>query len=254
MAAYQLGSYLENFLESVSTLPAELRRNFTLMKELDTRSQELLDKIGQESKLLQERAKKEGAPLAEDTVEDLREDFKTALEYSDEKVALAIQTYEMVDKHIRRLDTDLRKFEAELESVTTQAPDAEPEPDKRSHKRKSSVLEEPNSHGKAPKGKGRGKAPKSKKAPESAGAASGAGDGVHPADARVLSVDIDMPIDPNEPTYCICKRVSFGEMVGCDNPECKVEWFHFECVGLTNPPKGKWLCPECRKNVATRSR
>jgi len=23
----------------------------------------------------------------------------------------------------------------------------------------------------------------------------------------------DMPIDPNEPTYCICKRVSFGEMV-----------------------------------------
>lgn len=28
-----------------------------------------------------------------------------------------------------------------------------------------------------------------------------------------------MPIDPNEPLYCFCKRVSFGEMVGCDNPE-----------------------------------
>lgn len=54
-----------------------------------------------------------------------------------------------------------------------------------------------------------------------------------------------MPIDPNEPTYCICNRVSFGEMVGCDNTDCKIEWFHFECVGLTGPPKGKWICPDC---------
>lgn len=30
-------------------------------------------------------------------------------------MALAVQTYELVDKHIRRLDTDLKKFEAELE-------------------------------------------------------------------------------------------------------------------------------------------
>ncbi len=37
--------------------------------------------------------------------------------------------------------------------------------------------------------------------------------------ARVLNVDTDMPIDPNEPTYCVCNRVSFGEMVGCDNPD-----------------------------------
>lgn len=42
-------------------------------------------------------------------------------------------------------------------------------------------------------------------------------------DARVLQVDLDMPIDPNEPTYCICHRVSFGEMVGCDNPEVRMQ-------------------------------
>lgn len=24
-------------------------------------------------------------------------------------------------------------------------------------------------------------------------------------------------IDPSEPRYCICNRVSFGEMIGCDN-------------------------------------
>ncbi|MPC26021.1 Inhibitor of growth protein 5 [Portunus trituberculatus] len=40
--------------------------------------------------------------------------FNRAKEYSDDKVQLAIQTYELVDKHIRRLDSDLAKFEAEI--------------------------------------------------------------------------------------------------------------------------------------------
>lgn len=31
--------------------------------------------------------------------------------------------------------------------------------------------------------------------------------------------DDDMPIDPNEPTYCLCNRISFGTMVGCDNED-----------------------------------
>lgn len=29
----------------------------------------------------------------------------------------------------------------------------------------------------------------------------------------------DLPVDPNEPTYCICDQVSYGEMIGCDNEE-----------------------------------
>ncbi|PNX71466.1 PHD finger protein ing2-like [Trifolium pratense] len=30
-------------------------------------------------------------------------------------------------------------------------------------------------------------------------------------------MDIDQPIDPNEPTYCVCHQVSFGDMIACDN-------------------------------------
>lgn len=48
-----------------------------------------------------------------------------------------------------------------------------------------------------------------------------------------------------EPTYCYCNQVSFGEMIGCDNPDCELEWFHYGCVGLTAPPPGKWYCPDC---------
>ena len=47
-------------------------------------------------------------------MEKIQRMFKKAKEYGDEKVSIAIQTYEMVDKHIRRLDGDLAKFEADM--------------------------------------------------------------------------------------------------------------------------------------------
>uniref|UniRef100_A0A8R1Z630 PHD-type domain-containing protein n=1 Tax=Pristionchus pacificus TaxID=54126 RepID=A0A8R1Z630_PRIPA len=50
----------------------------------------------------------------------------------------------------------------------------------------------------------------------------------------------------DEPTYCHCNRISFGEMVGCDNETCAIEWFHFECINIKSKPKGKWYCPDCR--------
>ncbi|PIO13456.1 hypothetical protein AB205_0131310, partial [Aquarana catesbeiana] len=50
---------------------------------------------------------------------------------------------------------------------------------------------------------------------------------------------VDWTYDPNEPRYCICNQVSYGEMVGCDNQDCPIEWFHYGCVGLSEAPKGK---------------
>ena len=40
----------------------------------------------------------------------------------------------------------------------------------------------------------------------------------------------------NEPRYCYCNQVSYGEMVGCDADDCSREWFHLNCVGLTRAP------------------
>ena len=48
-----------------------------------------------------------------------------------------------------------------------------------------------------------------------------------------------------EPLYCTCRQVSFGRMVGCESENCKIEWFHFECVGLKNEPTDKWYCTDC---------
>ncbi|RPA80993.1 hypothetical protein BJ508DRAFT_415024 [Ascobolus immersus RN42] len=53
--------------------------------------------------------------------------------------------------------------------------------------------------------------------------------------------------DPDEPRYCICNGVSYGQMVACDSETCEKEWFHLECVGLAQAPKGKakWFCQDC---------
>ena len=57
-----------------------------------------------------------------------------------------------------------------------------------------------------------------------------------------------------EPTYCLCHKVSFGQMVACDNDDCEIEWFHFACVGLESKPRGKWLCPQCREGKKKKSK
>lgn len=55
-----------------------------------------------------------------------------------------------------------------------------------------------------------------------------------------------------EPTYCICEKISYGDMVCCDNDLCPIEWFHFGCVSLNRAPKGKWYCPMCRGSSSRR--
>lgn len=77
--------------------------------------------------------------------------------------------------------------------------------------------------------------------------------------------DDDEPVDADEPTYCYCNGVSYGEMVACDYDGCQKEWFHLECVGLKTAPSGKseypslpylivmlivtakWYCDDCKE-------
>ena len=55
--------------------------------------------------------------------------------------------------------------------------------------------------------------------------------------------DDEEEIDANEPTYCYCNSVSYGEMVACDADECEREWFHLACVGLKTAPGQKSKLP-----------
>ena len=33
-----------------------------------------------------------------------------------------------------------------------------------------------------------------------------------------------------------------------DTVQCTAEWFHFQCVGISEPPEGEWFCEECLTN------
>ncbi|ETN64237.1 hypothetical protein AND_004029 [Anopheles darlingi] len=65
-------------------------------------------------------------------------------------------------------------------------------------------------------------------------------------EAREETPAAEESVDPDEPTYCLCDQISFGEMILCDNDLCPIEWFHFSCVSLITKPKGRWYCPNCR--------
>lgn len=112
-------------------LPVELQRNFTLMRELDTRAQNLMKSIDEKADDFMKTLVKDKDTVPEeerkDKLKTIQDMFNRAKEYGDDKVQLAIQTYELVDKHIRRLDSDLARFEGEIQDKTLPQVVAKPE-------------------------------------------------------------------------------------------------------------------------------
>jgi len=45
--------------------------------------------------------------------------------------------------------------------------------------------------------------------------------------------------------YCFCRKLSYGEMIACDNPDCRYQWFHLPCVNLKPPLPDQWYCDDC---------
>lgn len=408
--------YLEDYLEMIEQLPMDLRDRFTEMREMDLQVQNAMDQLEQRVNEFFVNAKKNKAEWREEQMEVIKKDYYKALEDADEKVQLANQIYDLVDRHLRKLDQELAKFKMELEAdnagiteilerrslemdspsqpvnnhhvhshttvekrkyttpthhttehipekkfksealLSTLTSDASKEntPGCRTNSTSSSTnnvysvnsaqplasynLSSLSSGPGAGAGAGaitmaaaqavqataqmkEGRRTSSLKAsyeaiknndfqlnrefslsrdtaaysssalantltqtlaPAAASDSRGGGrktkgntkSSNHQSSssssssslsscssssalAQELSQQasalpeaeansqVDWNYDPNEPRYCICNQVSYGEMVGCDNQDCPIEWFHYGCVGLTEAPKGKWYCPQC---------
>ena len=54
--------------------------------------------------------------------------------------------------------------------------------------------------------------------------------------------------------WCYCGEGEHGEMIGCDSENCKIKWFHIERLKIPKVPKGKWYCPDRRKNKPSHKR
>ena len=75
----------------------------------------------------------------------------------------------------------------------------------------------------------------------------------HDGTAEEMALDVDDE-DGDDTKYCFCHNISYGDMVACDNDNCPYQWFHWGCIGITEEPKGEWLCPHCRKLPANQIR
>ncbi|TDH70129.1 hypothetical protein CCR75_003982 [Bremia lactucae] len=279
-----MGTYVEDYLESMYMLPSEIKRNFDLMRELDKTSYPLLEELmtAQKAYLTSARQKvlarcadptkgeateQELRELikADAMVQQLRERHALVVQKLDEKIAIAAQSYDIVDHHIRRLDRDLESYSALLKA------NGEYQEESRPHRKKQKVaaamtvhqasqnhlvpqvnvrskhntntgnIKEKSATPLVLRASSSGTSSSRKRSTSETSAALPAADA-----SPVVLASEDLPIDPNEPIYCSCRRVSFGQMVGCDNDDCKYEWFHFGCVGLTDQPAGKWYCQDCK--------
>lgn len=422
--------YLEDYLEMIEHLPQELRDRFTEIREMDLQVQNSIDTLEERTRQLFANARKMKPEQRDIEFEKIRQDYYKSLEDADEKVHMANQVYDLVDRYLRRLDQELQKFKMELEadnagiteilekrSLELDNPppiinhNHQPKSEKRkysslsnynttngSEKRQNTTVEKvlnpvaieimpdtlktPNNstahqsaasspfssnHGSPLPGppqpplayslghigsgsnaiaaaasqaiaatqqmqQGRrtaslkasfqavnsglqsgnkdfglgqvaGATPATASAAAAAVAATVVATGCTvmptpppplpvvsspvpepkpsrqkkqsklqhmllppepsppPQDYREAEVvteqvmeAVDWTYDPNEPRYCICNQVSYGDMVACDNEDCPMEWFHYNCVGITQPPRGKWFCPQCTAAMRRRGR
>uniref|UniRef100_A0A671X8P0 Inhibitor of growth protein n=1 Tax=Sparus aurata TaxID=8175 RepID=A0A671X8P0_SPAAU len=385
--------YLEDYLEMIEQLPMDLRDRFTEMREMDLQVQNATDQLEQKVIEFFVNAKKNKPEWREEQMEVIKKDYYKALEDADEKVQLANQIYDLVDRHLRKLDQELAKFKMELEADNAGITeilerrslemDSPSQPVNNHHVHSHTAAESKYTRlryrlppertkcwfwsdsglvlgwfragsglvlgwfrfgsglvlgwfrfgsglvlGWFRAGSGlvqvwfwmkegrrtsslkasyeaiknndfqlgrefalsrdntgysssalastltqtltpttasdsRGRKSKSSikssnhQSSSSSSSSSLSSCSSSSALAQELSQQasalpeaeansqVDWTYDPNEPRYCICNQVSYGEMVGCDNTDCPIEWFHYGCVGLTEAPKGKWYCPQC---------
>jgi len=130
MAIARTGVYVDDYLDYMSTLPAELQRLLTTMRELDERSQMMLGQTRDQTKYclsFPSQSSKKATPEQEEMIEKLRKEIEVnqenTLSLSTEKVLLAQQAYELIDSHVKRLDEDLSQFAEDLKQEGKIAPD-----------------------------------------------------------------------------------------------------------------------------------
>ncbi|KAM7227325.1 hypothetical protein CapIbe_021738 [Capra ibex] len=236
-----LTCYVQDYLECVESLPHDMQRNVSVLRELDNKYQETLKEIDD----VYEKYKKEDDSNQKKRLQQhLQRALINSQELGDEKIQIVTQMLELVENRARQMELHSQCFQdpAESDRAADKAKmdSSQPERSSRRPRRQRTSESRDLCHmtngiedcdDQPPKEK-KSKSAKKKKRSK--------------AKQEREASPVEFAIDPNEPTYCLCNQVSYGEMIGCDNEQCPIEWFHFSCVSLTYKPKGKWYCPKCR--------
>ncbi|KAI8645433.1 hypothetical protein BD408DRAFT_411899 [Parasitella parasitica] len=217
----------EDYLESLQNLPSEIDQNMHELRRMDDDLQKFRETYTKHKRSYVKQYKSSTSSNSMNLVAtrlQLEKDYKTAMQKQDQKVELAMRMYDLVSRHIERLDSQVTKSGlSESDWIS------------------------PRSNRKGPIGSyNDGGQQKRALGSIDGGARKRIHHSSRPMPSNGSSTTRDLDIDANEPTYCYCKQVSFGDMIACDGENCEREWFHYNCVGLVEPPAGKWFCEECK--------
>ncbi|KAI9251823.1 hypothetical protein BDA99DRAFT_521269 [Phascolomyces articulosus] len=245
-----IADIFEDYVESLQNLPGEIDQNMQELRNMDEEFQRIRETYTKlrrsHSKVLRTNNANPPANFAQSRTQ-LDKEYKKAVQKQDQKIELALRMYDLVSKHIERIDSQMAKSGIDGDWINNNAN---------------------GTHGSAIMNGAAAAAGSGRRRLNTSSSASGWDDGhwrngtesgprkrsslgpssirkrPNPSTSHHGSL-AELEIDPNEPRYCICNQVSFGDMVACDGENCEKEWFHYACVGLVEPPAGKWYCDDC---------
>ncbi|KAI9358538.1 hypothetical protein BD770DRAFT_443241 [Pilaira anomala] len=219
----------EDYVESLQNLPSEIDQNMHELRSMDEEFQRFREIYTKHRRSYTRHCRASNnnnatsgtnstppsINLAASRIQ-LEKDYKLALQKQDQKIDLTKRMYDLVSRHIERIDSQMAKTDiGDVDWMGQQT------------SRIGNRIED----------------------------ASWKLDGAFVKDLHLMvhyqlekghnGALSEIGIDPNEPKYCYCNQVSFGDMVACDGENCEKEWFHYACVGLAEPPVGKWYCDDC---------
>ncbi|ORX51433.1 hypothetical protein BCR36DRAFT_369857 [Piromyces finnis] len=230
--------FFEEYIASIDSLPSEIHQHCKELREKDEQYQSFMTEN----------------PNEPTVISNVRKEMKETQNLADEKVEISEKTLKLIALHIKRLNETLSKIQSNNPSSHSETKNnlftPKTEDTKSSDHTQKSSRNHQHTHShtninlKNNKSNSVVKSSVSRKRRK-----------LENTDA-VNSLSVNevnhKDVNPNgEPLYCICRQISYGNMIACDNQKnCPHEWFHYECVGLVEPPKGSWYCPDCRKSMS----
>lgn len=262
-------TFVEDYLDYVENVPDDLQRHHSRLRELDmSQHQDLLTEL--ETLITQFEAEKDDPAAQRKILARMQLPLIASQDIGDDKIQIVQTLTDTIENKVRQLEHDSQNLDFGRGEEEEQSPVKTVKKDDRE---KASVkkrkVKEDDDHSSTkpatPNGKKKVKSSSNLKTSQDkpsssstttpvSNSAPGKRGGKKVGDRtreRSVSPPRHLDIDPDEPTYCLCDQVSYGEMIGCDNDLCPIEWFHFSCVQLSSKPKGKWFCPRCRGDKPT---
>lgn len=255
LEAMYAGTALDTYLDCVDHLPNEIQRFVSQLHELDLRSNEIVNEIW---KLKEEYKNEEDSSMKKNILTALKNSLIKNQEIGDVKLKIVAKIFEIIESRTRQLDLEFDNLEPSggvvnavkeddsqtqaKSNLTVETPLAASSSARIAAKseEKSEIVKgkRPRQHRRHHDSISKEEEKKEEEKPRKKKAKREKGNEKSPCNKVANPAD--------EPLYCLCHQLSYGEMICCDNSSCAIQWFHFSCVGIDHSPKGKWFCPNCR--------